>query len=356
MGYVERKKAEEELRKAHIHLEEQVEKRTNELKNAYKKLEEREKRFSSMISASSEALYHVSPDWSVMRQLNSPGFLADTLKPSRTWLQDYVPPEDQPMVTAAFNEAIRTKSIYELEHRVIQADGSVAWIFSRAIPIIDAKGEIIEWFGAASDITKRKKRRYKGKLDHNADEFMEYIVDAAVRMKQQIQDLLKYSRVATVGNEFEQVDTDSILNQAITNLKSAIDKNDAEITHEPLPTISGDRDQLRRVFQNLVGNAIKYRKPDKAPKIHISAHEDKKNNEYVFSVSDNGIGIEKEYLDRIFMVFQRLHTMDEYKGTGIGLSVVTKVIEKHGGHIWVESEFGVGSTFYFTLPIDNAEN
>ena len=157
MGYVERKKAEEELRKAHIHLEEQVEKRTNELKNAYKKLEEREKRFSSMISASSEALYHVSPDWSVMRQLNSPGFLADTLKPSRTWLQDYVPPEDQPMVTAAFNEAIRTKSIYELEHRVIQADGSVAWIFSRAIPIIDAKGEIIEWFGAASDITKRKK-------------------------------------------------------------------------------------------------------------------------------------------------------------------------------------------------------
>jgi light-regulated signal transduction histidine kinase (bacteriophytochrome) len=202
-----------------------------------------------------------------------------------------------------------------------------------------------------ASFTQLLERRYKGKLDRDADEFMDYIVDAAVRMKQQINDLLEYSRVTTAGNEFRSVDTNSILNQAFNNLKNSIDDTNAEIIHDPLPDVIADGDQLIRVFQNIIGNAIKYRKPDGPPKIHISAHEDKGKNEYVFSVSDNGIGIKKEYLDRIFIVFQRLHTRDEYKGTGIGLSVVKKVIERHGGYIWVESEYGKGSTFYFTIPI-----
>lgn len=389
-------KSEEKYRVLANNLEEQVKNRTNELENAYIELEEREKRFSSLVSASSELLYYVSPDWSEMRQLSNRGFIAKMENPSRTWLQDYIPQKDQPGVIAVIKEAIRTKSVYEMEHRFKLADGGVGWVFSRAIPVIDEKGEIIEWFGSASDITERKKaendlkkalsdikrsndelqqfayvvshdlqeplrtiasftqlleRRYKGKLDSDADEFIEYIVDAAKRMKQQIKDLLEYSRVTMSVNEFEQVDMNSILDETINNLKSAIDKNNAEVIHEILPTVMGDNDQLRRVFQNLIGNAIKYRKLDESPKIYVSCQIDKEKKDYIFSVSDNGIGIGKEYVDRIFMVFQRLHTREEYKGTGVGLSVVKKVIERHGGSVWVESEQGKGSTFYFTIPL-----
>ncbi len=201
-----------------------------------------------------------------------------------------------------------------------------------------------------ASFTQLLEYRYKGKLNSDADEFIDYIVEAAVRMKQQINDLLEYSRVSTSGKEFEEVDTNSILDQAVTNLKSSIDENNAKITHDPLPNVNADADQLRRVFQNLIGNAIKYRKLDETPKIHISAYNDEKSKEYVFSIHDNGIGIEKQYLDRIFKIFQRLHTIGEYNGTGVGLAVVKRIIDRHGGCIWVESEFGKGSTFYFTLP------
>ena len=202
-----------------------------------------------------------------------------------------------------------------------------------------------------ASFTQLMERRYKGRLDEDADEFMEYIVDAAVRMKQQINDLLEYSHVSRGENEFKRVNTDYILDQAITNLKSSIDENNAKITHDPLPNVIADGDQLRRVFQNIIGNSIKYRKPDENPKIHISAYKDEKNWEYLFGIQDNGIGIEKQYLDRIFRIFQRLHTSDEYKGTGVGLAVVKRIIDHHGGRIWVESELGKGSTFYFTIPI-----
>lgn len=200
-----------------------------------------------------------------------------------------------------------------------------------------------------ASFTQLLEKRYKGKFDSDADEFIEYIIDASIRMKQQIDDLLEYSCVTTAGKEFEQVNTDFVLNQAINNLKNSIDENNAKITHKPLPKVLADSDQLRRVFQNIVGNAIKYRKHDEHPKIHISAY--KESNEYVFSVSDKGIGIDKQYLDRIFRIFQRLHTLDEYQGTGVGLAVVKKVIERHGGRTWVESELDKGSTFYFTIPI-----
>ena len=201
-----------------------------------------------------------------------------------------------------------------------------------------------------ASFTQLLERRYKGKLDSDADEFMDYIVDAAIRMKILINDLLEYSRVATQGKEFQQVDTEDILNNVLKNLKTSIEENNAKITHDPLPTVTADKTQLNQVFQNLVGNAIKFKKPDEPPKIHISAQ--KENNEYLFSVHDNGIGMEPQYIERIFVIFQRLHTIAEYNGTGIGLSITKRILERHGGRIWVESEFGEGSTFYFTIPIE----
>ena len=201
-----------------------------------------------------------------------------------------------------------------------------------------------------ASFTQLLERRYKGKFDSDADEFMDYIVEAAIRMKEQIEGLLEYSRVSTKGKEFKLVDTNVILNQTIGTLNTSIKGSNTEITVEDLPTVMGDSDQLYRVFQNLISNSIKFRKCEEPAKIHIEAFKDDENNEYVFSVQDNGIGIEPQYAERIFVIFQRLHTRNVYKGTGIGLSIVKKIIEHHGGHIWVESEFGKGSTFYFTLP------
>ena len=170
-------------------------------------------------------------------------------------------------------------------------------------------------------------------------------------MKQQIQDLLDYSRVATKGEEFKLVDTNDILNQTIKSLSTVIYESDAEITSDELPKVRGDAGQLQRVFLNMISNAIKFRKREKPLKIDISAYKSEDEKEYVFSVQDNGIGIEEQYSERIFTIFQRLHTRDVYKGTGIGLSIVKRIVERHGGHVWVESELGEGSTFYFTIPM-----
>ena len=200
-----------------------------------------------------------------------------------------------------------------------------------------------------SSFTQLLARRYKGQLDSDADEFMDYIVNASVRMKQQIDDLLEFSRVMTQGGKFKKVNTDEILKQTISSLKTLVDENNAEISYDPLPDIIADPRQIARLFQNLISNSIKFKKPDEPPKIHISAKIDEKNNEYMFSVHDNGIGIDSEYQDRIFTIFQRLHTIDNYSGTGIGLAVAKKIVERHGGRISVESEFDKGSTFFFTI-------
>ncbi|MGZ7095849.1 MAG: ATP-binding protein, partial [Methanobacterium sp.] len=202
-----------------------------------------------------------------------------------------------------------------------------------------------------ASFTQLLERRYKGQLDENADEFMDYIVEAAIRMKAQIEGLLEYSRVVTKGEEFEEVDMNKSLNNTLKILDTSIKEANAEITYDELPNVTGDPLQLERVFQNLISNAIKFRKLEEPLKIHISAYKSEDEKEYVFGVQDNGIGMEEQYLERIFTIFQRLHTRDVYKGTGIGLSIVKRIIERHGGHIWVESESGVGSTFYFTLPV-----
>ena len=215
-----------------------------------------------------------------------------------------------------------------------------------------ASHDLQEPLRTIASFTQLLARRYEGKLDSDADEFIHYIVDASVRMKQQIEDLLEFSRIMTRSGEFKRFKLNEIIKEDITNLKTLIDENNAKISCDPLPEIYGDPRQIARLFQNLITNAIKFRKPSEPPKIHISCQKDAKSNEPIFSVSDNGIGMDPQYKDRIFTIFQRLHTMEEYTGTGIGLAVAKRIVERHGGHIWVESELGKGTTFYFTISAE----
>ena len=189
-------------------------------------------------------------------------------------------------------------------------------------------------------------RRYKGKLDPDADEFIAYAVDGANRMRGLIDDLLTYSRVGRLGKPFEPTDLESTLDIVLLNLQASIADSGAVVTHDKLPVVMADVGQLVQLFQNLIGNAIKFHGKE-PPRVHVSVQV--KENEYLFSVRDNGIGIAPEYFDRLFKIFQRLHTREEYPGTGIGLAICKKIVERHGGRIWIESQVGKGSTIYFTL-------
>jgi PAS domain S-box-containing protein len=195
--------------------------------------------------------------------------------------------------------------------------------------------------------TQLLERRYGDRLDADAREFMGFVVDGATRMKQLIEDLLAYSRVGTRGKELRPVQAQAALDRALVNLRGAIESAGAQVTHDALPTVSADDTQLTQLFQNLIGNAIKFRKQDEPIRVHVGTQD--AGAEWRFSVSDNGIGIEPQYYERIFMVFQRLHTREEYAGTGIGLAICKKVVDRHDGRIWVESALGKGSTFNFTL-------
>ncbi|MDD4858761.1 MAG: MASE3 domain-containing protein [Dehalococcoidales bacterium] len=191
-------------------------------------------------------------------------------------------------------------------------------------------------------------KRYEGKLDSDADEFINYARDGAARMQRLITDLLAYSRVGTRGKEFEEMELEIALANALDNLKVVINDKRATITHDPLPRVFADSGQITQVFQNLIDNAIKYQGSE-PPRIHVSVKVN--GDECICSVKDNGIGIAPEYHTKLFLLFQRLHTKREYPGTGIGLAVCKRIIERHGGRIWVESQPGAGSTFYFTLPL-----
>ncbi|WP_052374161.1 ATP-binding protein [Methanobacterium sp. SMA-27] len=190
-------------------------------------------------------------------------------------------------------------------------------------------------------------RRYADKLDEDANDFIGFAVDGAKRLDDMINDLLIYSQVNSKRRELSSVKLEEILEETLINLKVAIDENNVVITHDHLPIIYGNDQSMIQLFQNLIGNAIKYRS-EETPKIDISVKKEDKH--YLFSIKDNGIGIEPKHLERIFTIFQRLHSDREYEGTGIGLAIAQKIVIQHGGKIWAESEPGKGSIFYFTIP------
>jgi PAS domain S-box-containing protein len=274
----------------------------------------------------------------------------------------------------------------------LKFDTHTIWTLTTLSPLQDEHGRIYRIIGTATDISDRKhkeielqdqkqdlarsnaelqqfayiashdlqeplrmitsylellERRYKGQLDEKADKFIAYAVDGATRMQTLINDLLTYSRVGSRGQDLELVDCEKILQNVLTNLQMAIKQSNAIITRTPLPHISADPSQLTQLFQNLISNSIKFRGED-PPRIHLEAQDI--DGKWLFSLQDNGIGMEAQYLDRIFIIFQRLHSKTEYPGTGIGLAVCKKIVERHSGNLWVESQPGQGSIFYFTIP------
>jgi PAS domain S-box-containing protein len=253
---------------------------------------------------------------------------------------------DVTLVTAAIrNISVRKAAEQELAQKVEELSrsneelGQFAYIASH---------DLQEPLRMVASYTQLLSRRYTGKLDKDADEFIAYAVDGANRMQRLIQDLLTFSRVGTKINDLRDISSEDALRRALMNLQRAIDDSGAVVTHDPLPTVLADETQLVQLFQNLVGNAIKYQGPG-IPRVHISAQKSG-GEKSTFSVRDNGLGIDPKYFERIFGMFQRLHKRDEFDGTGIGLAICKKVVERHGGSISVESEPGKGSTFHFTVP------
>jgi signal transduction histidine kinase len=198
-----------------------------------------------------------------------------------------------------------------------------------------------------SSYTQLLARRYGDRLDQDAMEFIGFAVDGANRMQQLIRDLLVYSRVTTRGSPFVPVDLCEALGKAVANLQTAINESAAMVTNGDLPTLNADHAQMVQVFQNLIGNAIKFRKKDEPPRVHVSA--ERADGEWIISVKDNGIGIDPQYFDRVFVIFQQLHRKQEYPGTGIGLALCERIAKRHEGRIWVESSPGDGATFHFTI-------
>jgi PAS domain S-box-containing protein len=234
----------------------------------------------------------------------------------------------------------------------------------RTMAELEHSNEELEWFAyvashdlqeplrAVTSYVELLAENYKGKLDADADDFIAFAVDGAAHMRLLIEDLLAYSRVRSRSEPFEPTDCAAVLGQALSNLQASIEENGAVVTHDSLPTVVADESQLVQLFQNLISNAVKFR-AEEPPRVHIAASQG--GNEWVFSIRDNGIGIPSEYADRIFVAFQRLHSQRAYPGTGIGMAICKKIVERHGGRIWMESDPGKGSTFYFTIPGDGGE-
>ena len=196
-------------------------------------------------------------------------------------------------------------------------------------------------------------RKYKGRLDGQADGYLEHIENGTRRMAALIEDLLSYSQIVHSTEKGVPVDCNVALSEVLESCRVTIEENGAIVTSDPLPVVDGEEGQISQLLHNLLTNALKYRRSDVAPQVHVSARN--AANEWIFSVRDNGIGIAAEYLQQIFIIFKRLHKKTEYPGTGIGLALCQRIIEGRAGRIWVESEPGVGSTFYFTWPAMVAE-
>ncbi len=305
---------------------------------------------------------------------------------------EFYAPASRPQIEQALQRASEHGEPYDLELEIITAKGTPRWIHTIG-KAHQEQGKPKTVSGMIQDITERKQievqlaaqakelarsnqeleqfayiashdlqeplrmvtsymgllsRRYQGKLDGKADTYIGFAVDGATRMQQLINDLLAYSRVGNRELDFSSLDTEKVLKTVLLNLGVAVKESGAQITHDALPTLQADKNQLAQLFQNLIGNAIKFHGED-APQVHISAHQ--QDSQWLFSIRDNGIGVASEYTEQIFEIFKRLHTRKHYSGTGLGLAICKKIVERHSGRIWLDSEPGKGSTFYFSLPI-----
>ena len=368
------------------------------LRDQQKRLEIKNKELQALFdySEASMAIFDAQPPYTVLAHnkyyqgLWAEPFKSETLVGKN--LLDYVPLVEVSGVMAVYDEVVRTREVKTLINfpydgmesgrtwwnwhlsPVIHDDKVVALVHmafdvtneisaleraDKSIAELKRSNKELEQFAYVSShdlqeplrmvalFTQLLGRRYKGKLDDEADEYIGFIVEGAHRMKYLIDDLLSFSQLNTQAKEFESIDLEIILDTALFNLKASVDKTNAQITHDPLPVITGDPSQIVQVFQNLIANGLKFN-DNNTPEIHISAQ--KNENEWVFQIRDNGIGIAPEYQDKIFEVFKRLNVREKYPGTGIGLAICQKIIERHGGRVWVESELEKGSIFYFTLP------
>ena len=389
-----------------------------ELKEAEKELRVAGAYNRSLIEASLDLLVTIDPDGKISDANSATEKATGCSKEELigTDFSDYFTEPEK--AREAYQQVFQEGSIQECMLQIRHRDGHFIPVLYNASVYRDEAGEVIGAFAAARNMTKAAQaeddlkhsvqdlsrsndeleqfayvashdlqeplrmvssyvqlleKRYKGKMDADADEFIEFAVDGANRMQVMINDLLSFSRIATRGEPFQPTDCNKVFDRAINNLQTAIKESSTTVTHDPLPTVTADKGQLEQLFQNLIGNAIKFR-GEEQPRIHVSATsiadfgfrnaelESKIENQksqigegWIFSVKDNGIGIEPEHTKRIFGIFQRLHTREQYSGSGIGLAVCKKIVQRHGGQIWIESEAGKGSTFFFTLPGEKNE-
>jgi PAS domain S-box-containing protein len=364
-------------------------------KRAEEKLRESEERFRTVFEQGPLGMHIAKPDYhfvvcnDAFRQLVG---YSDAELIELTFM-DITHPEDHDTDIEQVQKLIRGETAsYKIEKRLVNKDGNVRWTDVTRSILRSADGTPSYFLTMVEDITERKQaemvlkqtlldltrsnedleqfayvashdlqeplrnvsscvqlleKEYRGKLSPDADQLIRYAIESVVRMKALIQDLLTYSRISTQGKTFQSTNCEETLHYAMENLSSSITQSKAIITHDPFPVISADATQLMQVFQNLISNAIKFQKQEQA-RIHVSAFRE--DNGWVFSVKDNGMGLESQHLKRIFLIFQRLHKRSEYEGTGIGLAIARKIIERHRGRIWVESQPGIGTTFYFTIP------
>jgi PAS domain S-box-containing protein len=361
-------------------------------------LRQSEERYRALVTATSQIVWTTDSNGLVIDNPSWGAFTGQSADQAKEWgWADALHPDDRERISALWSEAVRTQTIFETEYRIRRRDGEFLDVSARGVPVLRADGSVREWVGICTDSTERKRaeealirrtrelersnaelqqfayvashdlqeplrtvanftqllaERYASQLDDDARDFIAFAVDGAVRMQALIQALLAYSRVGTKGRVLEPVDCNEALGRAVSNLRISIAENAAQVSHEELPVIQADATQLVQLFQNLIGNGIKF-KGVNPPRVHVSAV--RQADYWTFSVRDNGIGIEAQYDERIFDIFQRLHHREEYPGTGIGLAVCKKIVERHGGKIGVESEPGNGSTFFFSIPAAGKE-
>jgi PAS domain S-box-containing protein len=360
-----------------------------ERKRAEAALLESESRFRQLADSMPQIVWTSRPDGYLdyynKRWYEFTGFDRD-LFGDASW-QPILHPDDVQRCTGDWHNAVRTGEPYRVECRFWDRhERRWRWFMGRALAVRDAAGNVVKWFGTCTDIDDQKRvedelrrvnqdleqfaysashdlqeplrgvkiytelltKRYGDKLDGQAQEFLNYVAGNASRMEMLIRDLLAYTQVTKLEARDQPVDANEALAEVLTNLQGAIRENGAQVTADPLPQIAVHDTHLKQLFQNLIGNAIKYRRQERSPAVQVSAA--RQNGHWVFCVSDNGIGIEPQYRERIFGLFKRLHSGEKYAGTGIGLAICQRIVERYHGRIWVESEPGQGSAFLFTLP------